>query len=361
MVKRSFLIMSSARISQKDIARLANVSQGTVSAVLNNQMRGNTKVSEATRKRILEIAEKYNYRPNQQARQLRGVSDGNLIGVFVNEAIAPIFYGILIALEQEAQARQLQLIVGTFGADAAKNRATLTDFSSFNLAGVIVLYHDFPDAYDLFLDRQRLFKRVLFLDPADFPAPVSGVEIDYADGIRRAVDHLATAGRRRIAICQRDLDYTGMKERFRGYREGLAANDLVYDPNLLFIQPEYIPLRQKMADAVQHLVVEHHADAIIAGNDEWGIALMKELTRAGMRIPQDVAVIGFANYDRLCIASSPELSAVQYATSGIARAFFELLNRPETEDFSAALRVRVKPEMKIRESSAPMENENPAN
>ncbi len=343
--------MSNIRISQKDIARLAGVSQGTVSAVLNDQKRGNTKVSEATRLRILEIAAKHNYRPNQQARQLRGLADSNLVGVFVNEKISPLFYNLLIALEREFQERQLQLIIGVMGDCEEKNRATLIDFSTFNLAGIICLYHDFSGAYDLLLDKHSLFKKILFLDPADFPAAVSGVEINYAQGIRRAVRHLAQQGKKRIALFQRDLDFTGMKERLRGYREGLAEIGQEFSPDLVFIHPDYIEIRDKADLAIDQLVMAHGADAVITGNDEWAIALMKQLTRRKIAIPEQVAVIGFANYDNLCLSCTPELTAVQYDCAGISQAFVELLHNPETEEFSAAVRIAVDSVLAVRESS----------
>ena len=93
------------RISQREIARLANVRQETVSAVLNPNSRGNTRVSAESRERILRIAAEHNYRPNLQARILRGDSGSNLVGVLINAQISQFFYDLLLPLEVELRKR----------------------------------------------------------------------------------------------------------------------------------------------------------------------------------------------------------------------------------------------------------------
>ena len=154
------------RISQREIARLANVRQETVSAVLNPNSRGNTRVSAESRERILRIAAEHNYRPNLQARILRGDSGSNLVGVLINAQISQFFYDLLLPLEVELRKRHRRMIIGQLGNDAAEAESVLQNFIDYNLDGVIVLHHDISDGRRLFNHYLPLLPETVFLEGA---------------------------------------------------------------------------------------------------------------------------------------------------------------------------------------------------
>ena len=209
------------RISQREIARLANVRQETVSAVLNPNSRGNTRVSAESRERILRIAAEHNYRPNLQARILRGDSGSNLIGVLINARISQFFYDLLLPLEVELRKRHRRMIIGQLGNDAAEAESVLQNFIDYNLDGVIVLHHDISDGRRLFNHYLPLLPETVFLEVPPGVSGAAAVSIDFANGVREAVAHLAAGGRRRIALCMNDLRFLPMQMRLEGYRRGL--------------------------------------------------------------------------------------------------------------------------------------------
>lgn len=212
------------RISQREIARLANVRQETVSAVLNPNSRGNTRVSAESRERILRIAAEHNYRPNLQARILRGDSGSNLIGVLINARISQFFYDLLLPLEVELRKRHRRMIIGQLGNDAAEAESVLQNFIDYNLDGVIVLHHDISDGRRLFNHYLPLLPETVFLEVPPGVSGAAAVSIDFANGVCEAVAHLAAGGRRRIALCMNDLRFLSMQMRLEGYRRGLEES-----------------------------------------------------------------------------------------------------------------------------------------
>lgn len=122
--------------------------------------------------RILRIAAEHNYRPNLQARILRGDSGSNLIGVLINARISQFFYDLLLPLEVELRKRHRRMIIGQLGNDAAEAESVLQNFIDYNLDGVIVLHHDISDGGGWFNHYLPLCRRPSFSKcRPEFPAP----------------------------------------------------------------------------------------------------------------------------------------------------------------------------------------------
>jgi transcriptional regulator, lacI family len=314
------------RITQKEIAALAHVCPSAVSVVLSPNGKGNTKVAPEVRERIIEIARKYNYCPNYQARALRGGSSG-LVGVLTNPQLSQFFYDILLPLEVELHKVRKRAIIAQLGNDTAENEEVLRSFVNYSLDGMIVLHHDIADCVRLFNAYLALLPQLVFLDP---PAPELGnirwVGVDYAAGVAEAVAHLVKNKYRRIGLFMNDIEFRSMKMRLEGYRAGLAAAGIAFDARLLHIGPPGQDSLPKLAsEAVRHLVLEERADAIIAGNDQWASATLKALAANNLHTPGDVAVIGYGNTVNICESTSPELTSIDHSVRTLARALVATL------------------------------------
>ncbi len=325
--------MQKNRISQKEIARLANVCQAAVSAVLNPNNRGNTKVGAEARERILQIAAEHNYRPNLQARILRGDGRSNLIGILINPQISQFFYDLLLPLEGALRTRHKRMIIGQLGNDVVESELVLQSFIDYNLDGVLVLHHDICERERLFRTYLPLLPTAVFLDP---PIGVTGgriVSVDYSCGVREAVEHLAAAGRQRIALCMNDALFLSMRQRLAGYRQGMLLIDRKPEESLLFIKaPESeseSAFAELIAEAVEQLIVRNRADAVICGNDEWALAMLKELNRRGIAVPDEVALVGYGNVHNICRATSPELTSIHHGMEELAGKLVAALTDPE--------------------------------
>ena len=261
--------MVKPRISQKEIARLANVCQSTVSAVLNPANRGNTKVGAETRELILQIAAAHNYRPNLQSRQLRGSISSNLVGVLINPQISQFFYDLLLPLERELHAVHKRMLIGQLNNDVGESEATLGNFIDYNLDGVIVLHHDIVDADRLFTEYAPMLPQMVFLDPPRNSEKARFIQVDYAAGVTEAVKYCAAGERKRIALCLNDIQNFGMNLRVEGYRAGLREAGIPFDQRLLYVQAPATPAEFEplIRNAVDNLCTREYADAIIAGND----------------------------------------------------------------------------------------------
>ncbi len=319
------------RISQKEIARLANVCQSTVSAVLNPANRGNTKVGAETRELILRIAAEHNYRPNLQSRQLRGDTTSNLVGVLINPQISQFFYDLLLPLERELHNIHKRMLIGLIDNDVKESEATLGNFVDYNLDGVIVLHHDIVDAERLFSEYASVLPQIVYLDPPRGSQEARFVQVDYASGVIEAVKHCVAGGRKRIALCMNDVYNPAMRRRLEGYRIGLLETGIPFDENLLLVRAPASPVEFEslISDAVDQLCVREHADAIIAGNDEWALAILKELHRRDIAVPGDVALIGYGNTLNICRSTMPELASIDHRVGELARKLVETLRTPE--------------------------------
>ncbi|WP_288515614.1 LacI family DNA-binding transcriptional regulator [uncultured Victivallis sp.] len=336
------------RINQKEIARLANVCQAAVSAVLNPNARGNTKVSSEVRERILRIADEYNYRPNLQARILRGNGCSNLVGVLIDPQISLFFYDLLLPLEIELRKRHKRMLIGQIGDNPEETESLLRNFLDHNLDGVIAIHHDVRDSERIFRAFLPLLPQTVFLNHPEGMPDTRAVCIDYANGVREAVLHLAAGGRRRIALCMDDAErYLSMRMRADGYRQGLVQAGLPFDSGLMFIRRPGTgcTFEEVISDAVETLANRSGADAVIAGNDEWALALLKELNRRRISVPDRIALVGYGNVRNICRSTAPELTSIHHGTEEVACKLARALTDP------AAAEQPVLSRLVIREST----------
>lgn len=332
------------RISQKEIARLANVCQATVSAVFNPNGRGNTKVSAEMQERIRKIAAEHNYRPNLQARILRGNSGSNLVGVLIDPQISQFFYDLLLPLERELRKSHKRMIIGQIDRESEDAEALLRNFLDYNLDGILAVHHDIREPERIFSRFLPQLPQMVFLNHPEGMPGTRAVCIDYANGVREAVTHLAGNGRSRIALCISDLRYLSMQMRFDGYRQGLEQAALPFDPALLFVrEPEgngtFIEL---IAGAVEELVNQAEADAIIAGNDDWALAILKELIRRDIAVPGRVALVGYGNVYNICRSTTPELTSIHHGTEEVAHKMVRALEDPTVTEQAVLTRLVIR-------------------
>ncbi|MCX5536910.1 LacI family transcriptional regulator [Streptomyces sp. NBC_00006] len=278
-----------SRPRQAEVARLAGVSQATVSLVLNARRDGKgATISEETRQRVLEAARNLGYVPDPAARRLAAARN-NLLGVFSFTSAFPTdvqhsYYPFLVGVEQEAAARGYDLVLFTAssgGGPDALSRVRLAD-------GCLFLGRHVPRA-----ELKRLVADgfpVVHLGRREELEGLAWVGADYVSASRDVVAHLAGLGHRRIVLVREDDDAPASTDRQQGFLDGLEGAGLAGGPGSVLRCAD--PVAEMTAERVRELVADG-VTAFVAEETDTGAAwqaLSGAAAEAGLSCPGDVSL-----------------------------------------------------------------------
>ncbi|MFH8974892.1 LacI family DNA-binding transcriptional regulator [Streptomyces sp. NPDC017890] len=307
-----------ARPRIKDVARHAGVSEKTVSNVINDYAH----VSDRTRKVVREAIEQLGYRVNLAGRHLRRGRTG-IIALVVPELDIPYFAELARHVIREAEQRSLTVLIHQSGADRAHELAALAGFGSAFVDGIIL--SPLALTADDLRDRAGAPPTVLLGELLEEGA--DHVAIDNERAAREATAHLIGLGRRAVlAVGGRDDSGLGTAEaRTRGYRAALSEAGIAYDPAALLPVDSF-----RMPDGAEAVAVALRGgarpDALLCLNDQLALGALRALHEHGVRVPEDVAVIGFDDVEGGRF-SVPTLSTVAPDKAAVAKVAVHLLQR----------------------------------
>ncbi len=268
------------------IAKLSGVSRSTVSRVLNND----ANVRESTRQRVLEVIEQQHYRPNLAAR---GLASGktDVIGVVIPVGLSLVFtdpfYPLLLQGIADAS-RTRDRFVMLWLAEPEYERQTIEQVVGRGVVdGVIVASSTSEDPLvdSLFMTE----KPFVMIGRHPARSDVSFVDVENREAARALTSHLLRLGYGRVATISGPQDSIAGSERLAGYEDALNDLGVAVDPDLV---AEGDFSAQSGARAMSKLL-ERRPDAVFAANDTMAIAALREIQRAGLRVPDDIAVAGF--------------------------------------------------------------------
>ena len=321
-----------------DIARRLELSPSTVSKALN----GYRDVAGETREQVLRAALELDYQPRAAARNLRrGRTDR--IGLFLNtsiEYVVDYLSGIIAGAVRCSQDCGKRLLIYTLTNNDP--RQLLQVCRAGEIDGVIL----FSTHYDSHTIETLLAER--------FPFVVMGRQIedervfcvvpDYYEGTRQAMAYLLGKGHRRIAFMTRPELSTANEARLRGYRDGLAAAGIAVDETL--IVETRLQAESGVAPTRQLLALAQRPTAICAFHDLVAVDVITTLQEAGLRVPRDVAVMGFDGL-RAGFRTLPHISTVQQPLERIGERVVALVDRqlqePEATPVQETLAVQLIP------------------
>ena len=291
-----------------DIASRLNVSHTTVSRVLNNRQGGF--ISDRTRQRILEVAREMDYRPNPLARGLRGAKT-NTLGIAV-----PGLFKYIEPVEEMATRAGYRVHVATHHRDPADLRRVIQDFGFQSVDGILV--HSLVDSITEILQQHAAGKPVVLCTEE----PVEGFDcfIDARyESTRLAMDYLGKLGHRRIGLV---VNHTmpQMRWRTRGYVDGLRELGVELDRRLMVDMPNDVPSAPRgyagMKAALAQWSVQDRPTAVLCTNDEVAVGVLAAVAEAGIRVPEDLSVVGMMNLDNSAFARVP-LTTVDWEAVGL--------------------------------------------
>ncbi|MBL7814955.1 MAG: LacI family DNA-binding transcriptional regulator [Saprospiraceae bacterium] len=328
-----------------DIAQALGLTASSVSRALND----NPRISEATRQAVKEQAEKMNYRPNLVAAGLRTGKTG-ILGIIIPLANRAFFASIISGLERVANQSGYNVMICQTGDSYEAEKSAVEALLRARVEGVAVSVSAKTLDFKHF-DRIKQAKIPLILfDRTMDEIGASEVVIDDRLGAMLATEHLIEQGCRRIAHFAGLQHISIYKKRTKGYLDALEKHGLSYDENLVV----FGEVKEGSGDAAVNTLYERGVsfDAIFSSSDFAAIWAMKNLQKRGVRIPDDVAIIGFAN-EPFTELVTPALSTVNQLAddlgSAIANLFLEEINVKKEQ--RKPQKIVLMPEIIVRESS----------
>lgn len=301
--------LPSRAVTLRDVARLAGVSTATASKALN----GRPDVHATTRARVVEAARQLSFSPNAVARGLSAGRTGT-VGLLTSDLEGRFSLPILMGAEDAFGAHQTSVFLCDARGDAIREQHHLRALLSRQVDGLIVVGAR-PDSRPS-LGRDLPVPVVYAYSPSQDPADLSLV-CDNVGGGRMAVDHLLRSGRSKIAHITGDPDYGASHDRARGARERLTAEGL----RLVGDEAWFGTWTESWGRGATRLLLQRtrDVDAIFAGSDQIARGVLDVLHEEGLRVPEDVAVIGFDNWQALAGESRPALTTVDMQLEALGR------------------------------------------
>jgi DNA-binding LacI/PurR family transcriptional regulator len=333
-----------AMSNMKEIARMARVSLGTVSHVLNNS----AKVREPMRKRVLDAVKACSYQPNQVARGLR-LDKTNMIGMIIPDITNPFFPAVVRGAEDVAFSNGYRLILCNTDNHHSKELVHLNELRTYRPAGLMVIPSTFSDLTAQAEIYRRSGTGVVCIDRLPTNWSGDSVTVNNEGGAYKATRHLLQLGHKTLATITGPLHLTNAKDRLSGFKRALKKGRI-------HLAPEYV--REATFDkaggyskAVILLRLIPRPTAIFAGNDMIALGVLLAIREAGLRCPEDVSLMGFDDLD-FDETINPSLSSVSQSGYQLGATAARILIDRFKGDSSPAKHIVLETSLTIRNSVA---------
>lgn len=326
-----------------DVARLAGVSNATVSRVIANKPH----VRPEVRERVWKAVQELGYRPNRVARSLRAQTS-RIIGLIISDIQNPFFTSVVRAIEDVAHQQGFSIILCNSDEDPTKEQFYLDLMHDENVAGIIFCptREDNANLQKYPLDSIPL----VTLDRRLINIDADGILLDNIESTRALIKHLVSNGYRRIGAVIGTSDFTTGRERREGYVLALAAQGIPFEPELLI---QVSPKEAEGYRATEQLLnLPKPPTAIFAGNNLLTLGALKAIRAHNLRIPRDIALAGFDEMPWSSLVE-PGITVVEQPTYELGRTAAEVLLRRLESPTRPTREVVLKGKLIVRESSRP--------
>jgi DNA-binding LacI/PurR family transcriptional regulator len=325
----------------RDVAKRAGVSMATVSRAFSNS----DMVREELVQRVLEAARDLSYQPSRAARTLRA-GTSQTVGVVIPDLQNPFFTAVVRGLDRVLRQAGYSLLLGNSDEDPAREEELLLTLRAEGVAGIIfVPINAGTSTYQTLLDSHR---PIVAVDRLPMRLKVDLVTVANALGARTAVEHLLARGHRRVAFLGGPSKHSTAVERESGYVAALEAAGLRPQARLIY--------RGDFSEAGGYQGIQelwrgrHPPTAVFIANNLMTLGGLRALHERGLRIPGDVALVGF---DDMPWAASlnPPLTAIAQPELEIGRSAGELLLARIADPDRSVRHVVLEPRLVVRASS----------
>jgi LacI family transcriptional regulator len=341
--KRALVFMQKGQVTIKDIARELGISPSTVSKAL----KGHPDISPVTKKAVRELVEKWNYKPDPIALSLKG-GQSKTIGVIVPEIVHYFFSTVISGIEDLAYDSGYHVMFCQSNESYEREVKAVETLLSSRVDGILVSVS--KSTYD-FTHFRRIMDSgipIVFFDRICEELETDRVIVDDENGAYMAVKHLISTGRKNIVHLSGPLNLQIGKGRLDGYRRALRESGIpVNDRNII---------RCDTAEEAKLIVPgllqgKNLPDGIFAVNDLTAAEAMKIIRKSNLRVPHDIAIVGFTS-GMISDLTEPELSSVEQHGYEMGKEAVRLLiNRIEKKETGPGITRIVDTELVIKGSS----------
>jgi LacI family transcriptional regulator len=307
-----------SKVSLIKISKILGLSKSTVSKALNNY----ADVSPATKKKVLDLAEELNYKPNVFAQNLRS-QESKIIGLIIPEIVHYFFSTIIRGVIETAEICGYSVIVVESDDDYRGEIKQLKALLDKNVDGILLSLAD--NTVHLNHIKEVINEGVPFVlyDKISKLIDCNKVVIDDVKAAQMATQHLIDIGCKKIALIRNHLKSQTTIDRQKGYKKALLENGFEYDSTLDF---EAVDVSFNSGKIAAYIICENHkeVDGVFAVTDLLAIGALGSFREYGIAVPDQVSVIGFSNWF-LSQITTPHLSTVDQPGFEIGKTSFNLL------------------------------------
>ncbi|MFY9902336.1 MAG: catabolite control protein A [Trichococcus sp.] len=326
--------MEKQTITIYDVAREANVSMATVSRVVN----GNPNVKPSTRKKVLEVIERLDYRPNAVARGLASKKT-TTVGVIVPDVTNLFFASLARGIDDIATMYKYNIILANSDQNDQKEIQVLNTLLAKQVDGIIYMGNKITD--ELRAEFSRSKTPVVLAGTIDPEQQVGSVNIDYIGATEEVVANMIANGKKNIAFVSASLSNPiNGQHRLKGYKNALVNANIAFDDALVF---ECEPTLQN-GELLAEQLLEAGVDAAYVAGDELAIGLLNAIINAGVNVPEEFEVTA-SNNSRITEMARPKLTSIMlplYDIGAVAmRLLTKIMNKEEIDEKSIILPYKI--------------------
>lgn len=319
-----------------DVAREANVSMATVSRVVN----GNQNVKPATRKKVLEVIERLEYRPNAVARGLASKKT-TTVGVIIPDISNNLYAELARGIEDIATMYRYNIILANSDQNEDKELTLLDTMLSKQVDGIVMMTDKVTEKIQHSMDQSPV--PIVLAGSVDEIKEVPSVNIDYFQAAYEAVELIIKNGHKRIAFVSGPKNYTVTEHKLAAYKKVLADYQIELDEALI-ISDEEGDYDSGLYAYEEIAKLENAPTAYFVGSDEIAIGVIHGIQDHGGQVPADIEVISFEN-SKLARMVRPQLTSVVlplYDIGAVAmRLLTKLMNKEAVEEQTVILPHRI--------------------
>jgi DNA-binding LacI/PurR family transcriptional regulator len=332
--------MNATRI--KDVAKLAGVSTATVSHVINKTRF----VKDETKRKVLDAIENAAYTPNIHARNLAS-GQTRTLGLIISDITNPFFPDLVKSIQEKALELGYEVLVLNTNYEPERDVAYVQRLLELQVRGVMILTSEMDLSVIERLSSRKI--QVVFLDIGKVGPHISNIRVNYENGVHQAVEHLLELGHRQIAFISGPVDFKSAQIRRKAFLSGMKKHRASLHTEPVICEGDF-KLESGQQAVKELLALKNRPTAVIAANDLMAIGAMRELRRAGLRVPKDVSVIGC---DDIWIANltDPPLTTIKIPRTEIGAAAVDAVLQPNSTNDGAGREIKIQTELLVREST----------
>ncbi len=328
------------------VARRARVSTATVSRVIN----GSAVVAPDTAERVRVAIEALNFYPDVNARTL-GSGRSGMYGLIISDITNPYFPELVKAFEDIAVEHNQEVLIANTNYDPKRMETCVARMLQRKVDGVAIMTSEMEDHLIRTFSRRNV--PLVFMDTAVTGPATHVVQIDYKAGVQLAMQHLFELRHKDIAFISGPLSLGSAQVRARAFREALEGRGVATRPEWIVAGDHRF---EGGAQAMKRILQsgKRRPTAVLASNDLTAVGAMGVLHEAGLRIPEDISVIGFDGIE-LSAYTQPALTTLQVSRGDLAEAAFRSLHSHKTTTLekSPPKARTIQPTLVVRGSTAP--------